>query len=55
MQKKDDREKEDEFLSALLQIGLILFGKSDPAKAAERRQQMRILNSLEYPGGKRIR
>ena len=44
------QEKDEEFLSALLQTGLTLFGKPDPVKVAERRKQMRILNNLEYPG-----
>lgn len=54
MREKDDREKEEELLSALLQVGLTLFGKPDPAKVAKRKRHLQILDSLEYPGGKRV-
>ncbi len=57
MQKKDN-EKGDErgkqTLDELLAIGRSLFGAPDPEKVAKRRKELQILDSLNYPGGKRI-
>ena len=51
--KDDEQEKID--LGDLLKIGATLFGAPDPEKVAKRQKEMQILESLEYPGGKRIR
>ena len=57
MKKDDDKEKDEQAeisLSELLQRGAILFGAPDPEKVAKRRKELQILDSLDYPGGKRV-
>ena len=57
MKKDDDKKKagqEELSLEGLLRIGATLFDAPDPEKVAKRRKELQILDSLEYPGGKRV-
>ena len=57
MKKDGDKEKDQQeeiSLGDLLKIGATLFGAPDPKKVAKRRKELQILDSLEYPGGKRV-
>ncbi len=57
MKKDDDKEKdEQEEISPgdLLAVAATLFGAPDSKKVAKRRKELQKLDSLEYPGGKRV-